>query len=136
MGDSGIDAEANFIHEFGLTPHELTLRKVTRADPPLVESTPPDDLRVNESFLPRQPERAARRSSAARSNGSRSFPKYMSSRSRYSVGDPKPPRSMSSSVLALSLSLMSCCAMPVKKHSRSTPSWQQIAASTSSLEMS
>jgi len=37
------------------------------------------------------------------------------------VGEPKPPRRISSSVLALSWSLISCLAMPVKNAAADSP---------------
>src|ERR1700761_6501711 len=45
---------------------------------------------------------AFRRDSASRNSGSRSLPKYMSVLSRKIVGEPKPPRAITSSVFALS----------------------------------
>src|SRR5581483_9777710 len=49
-----------------------------------------------------QAARSLRRISASRISGSRSLPKYMSVLSRKMVGEPKPPRAITSSVLALS----------------------------------
>jgi len=44
---------------------------------------------------------ALRRARASRTSGSRSLPKYMSVLSMKMVGEPKPPRAITSSVLAL-----------------------------------
>ncbi len=52
--------------------------------------------------LRHQAARALSRCSASRISGIRSLPKYMSVLSRKMVGDPKPPRAITSSVLALS----------------------------------
>ena len=45
---------------------------------------------------------ALRRCSASRTSGNRSLPKYMSVLSMKIVGEPNPPRAITSSVLALS----------------------------------
>ncbi len=58
-----------------------------------------DDLR-------HQAARSFRRCNASRISGSRSLPKYMSVLSTKMVGEPKPPRATTSSVLALSWSLI------------------------------
>src|SRR5262249_10595303 len=68
-----------------------------------------------------QAARSLRRASASRSSGRRSLPKYMSVLSRKMVGEPKPPRAITSSVLALSWSLIGCWPMPAKKTCASTP---------------
>ena len=57
---------------------------------------------------------ALRRCSASRISGIRSLPKYMSVLSTKMVGEPKPPRAITSSVLALSWSLIACSPMPAK----------------------
>ena len=69
-------------------------------------------------------------------NGMRSLPKYMSSPSRNIVGEPKPPRSISSSVLARSRSLYGCEAILAKNASASMPQAVTMGRNTSSCEMS
>ena len=64
--------------------------------------------------LRHQAARAFRRSSASRISGIRSLPKYMSVLPTKIVGEPKPPRAITSSVLALSWSLIACWPMPSK----------------------
>ena len=61
--------------------------------------------------------RLRRRSTASRISGMRSLPKYMSSPPTNMVGEPKPPRSISSCVLARSRSLIGCCSMPARNFS-------------------
>src|SRR3569833_948012 len=73
---------------------------------------------------------------ASRTSGSRSLPKYMSVVSRKMVGEPKPPRFITSSVLALSWSLMACWPMPAKNLCSSTPARLQTSARTASCEIS
>jgi aspartyl-tRNA(Asn)/glutamyl-tRNA(Gln) amidotransferase subunit A len=51
---------------------------------------------------------AFRLANASRISGRRSLPKYMSVLSRKIVGEPNPPRAITSSVLALSASLIDC----------------------------
>src|SRR4051794_32655554 len=79
---------------------------------------------------------ALRRLSAWRISGRRSLPKYMSVLSTKIVGEPKPPRATTSSVLALSWSLIPCSEMPAKNFCSSMPAFLQISASTESCEMS
>src|SRR5664279_1283097 len=55
-----------------------------------------------------------RRCSASRISTIRSLPKYMSVLSTKMVGEPNPPRAITSSVLALSWSLIACWPMPSK----------------------
>src|SRR6478609_3330109 len=76
------------------------------------------------------------RSSASRISGRRSLPKYMSVLPTKIVGEPKPPRATTSSVLALSWSLIACSEMPAKNFCSSIPTFLQISASTASCEMS
>src|SRR6266545_537204 len=64
--------------------------------------------------LRHQAARAFTRSSASRISGIRSLPKYMSVLSTKIVGEPNPPRAITSSVLALSWSLVACWPMPSK----------------------
>src|SRR5947209_3678637 len=54
------------------------------------------------------------RSTASRISGIRSLPKYMSDLSTKMVGEPNPPRAITSSVLALSWSLTACSPIPAK----------------------
>src|SRR5690348_10182327 len=79
---------------------------------------------------------AVRRCSASRISGIRSLPKYISVLSIKIVGEPKPPRAITSSVLALSWSLMACSPIPAKSLAGSIPSPLQISLSTTSCEMS
>src|SRR5258705_10369695 len=76
------------------------------------------------------------RSSASRIRGIRSLPKYMSVLLTKMVGEPNPPRAITSSVLALSCSLIACWPMPSKNFTWSTPAFLQISVSTESCEMS
>src|ERR1700687_2608251 len=57
---------------------------------------------------------ALRRCNASRIKGSRALLKYISVLSTKMVGDPKPPRAMTSSVLALSWPLIACSPIPAK----------------------
>src|SRR6478736_3696646 len=77
-----------------------------------------------------------RRSTASRISGMRSLPKYMSVLSTNIVGEPNPPRAITSSVLALSWSLIACWPMPSKNFTWSTPTFLQISVSTESCEIS
>ena len=61
-----------------------------------------------------QAARTFRRCSASRISGIRSLPKYMSVLPTKIVGEPKPPRAITSSVLALSWSLIACWPIPSK----------------------
>src|SRR3954453_14129651 len=79
---------------------------------------------------------ALRRCSASRISGIRSLPKYISFLSIKIVGEPKPPRAITSSVLALSWSLIAWSPMPAKNFAGSMPSPLQISVSTTSCEMS
>src|SRR5665213_1982158 len=79
---------------------------------------------------------AFRRCSASRISGIRSLPKYMSALSMKMVGEPNPPRAITSSVLALSWSLIACSPIPSKNFCGSTPTRWQTSASTESCEMS
>src|SRR4029077_16601821 len=83
-----------------------------------------------------QAARAFRRSSASRIKSMRSLPKYMSVLSTNIVGEPNPPRAITSSVLALSWSLIACWPMPSKNFTWSTPTFLQISVSTESCEIS
>src|SRR5699024_1414284 len=65
------------------------------------------------------------RSTASRISGIRSLPKYMSVLSTKMVGEPKPPRAITSSVLALSWSLIACSPMAAKNLTWSTPTLLQ-----------
>src|SRR6187397_1643975 len=71
------------------------------------------ELAADDGFR-HQAARAFRRSSASRISGIRSLPKYMSVLPTKIVGEPKPPRAITSSVLALSWSLIACWPMPSK----------------------
>src|SRR6185369_12077976 len=86
--------------------------------------------------LRHQAARAFRRSSASRISSIRSLPKYMSVLSTKIVGEPKPPRAITSSVLALSWSLIACWPIPSKNLTWSTPAFLQTSVSTESCEMS
>src|SRR5437667_2684509 len=79
---------------------------------------------------------ALRRCTASRISGMRSLPKYMSALSTKMVGEPKPPRAITSSVLALSWSLTACSEIPAKNFSALTPTRWQISVSTLSFEIS
>src|ERR1019366_8677596 len=79
---------------------------------------------------------ALRRCSASRISGIRSLPKYISVLSMKMVGDPKPPRAITSSVLALSWSLIACSPIPAKNFCGSTPTRLQTSVSTASCEIS
>src|SRR5262249_43041133 len=83
-----------------------------------------------------QAARSLRRASASRISGRRSLPKYMSVLSTKMVGEPKPPRAITSSVLALSWSLMAWSAIAAKNFCGSMPTLLQMSDSTSSCEMS
>src|SRR6478672_6737940 len=86
--------------------------------------------------LRHQAARSLRRARASRISGRRSLPKYMSVLSTKMVGEPKPPRATTSSVLALSWSLIACSPMPAKNLFGSTPTREQISASTASCDTS
>src|SRR5216683_3273881 len=79
---------------------------------------------------------ALRRCSASRISGIRSLPKYMSVLSMKMVGEPKPPRAITSSVFALSCSLIACSPIPAKNFRGSTLRLLQTSVSTASWEMS
>src|SRR5689334_2235564 len=87
-------------------------------------------------FFGHQAARSLRRARTSRTSGSRSLPKYMSVLSTKIVGEPNPPRAITSSVLALSWSLMDCWPMPAKNRCASTPTRLQTSDSTASCEMS
>src|SRR5579864_819437 len=83
-----------------------------------------------------QAARSLARASASRTSGRRSLPKYMSVLSMKMVGEPKPPRAITSSVLALSWSLTACRPIATRNFSASTPTRRHTSASTASCEMS
>src|SRR5262245_29724115 len=76
------------------------------------------------------------RCNASRISGRRSLPKYMSVLSTKMVGEPKPPRAITSSVLTLSWSLIAWSAIPAKNFAGSMPTLLQMSDSTASCEMS
>src|SRR5882672_3039560 len=91
---------------------------------------------VADDRLRHQAALALRRASASRTSSRRSLPKYMSVLSMKMVGEPKPPRAITSSVLALSRSLIACWPMPARNVCGSTPTRLQTSVSTASCEMS
>src|SRR6202035_4465312 len=93
------------------------------------------ELATNDGFW-HQAALAFLRASASRTSGRRSLPKYMSVLSMKMVGEPKPPRAITSSVFALSWSLIACCAMPASSFCASTPTRLHTSAKTASCEMS
>src|ERR1700761_5260786 len=93
------------------------------------------EFAANDSFW-HYAARSLRRAKASRNSGRRSLPKYMSVLSMKMVGEPKPPRAITSSVLALSWSLTGCCAIPASSFCGSTPTRRHASASTASCEMS
>src|SRR6266851_2551613 len=74
-------------------------------------------------------------SSAARTSGRRSLPKNIELPTNI-VGLPKPPRAISSSVLARSRALQESVSMSAKNRWRSRPARWAMSASTSSRAMS
>src|SRR5262245_12191772 len=76
------------------------------------------------------------RCNASRISGRRSLPKYMSVLSMKMVGEPKPPRAITSSVLTLSWSLIAWSAIPARNFAGSMPTLLQMSDSTASCEMS
>src|SRR5260370_42615221 len=72
---------------------------------------------------------------AALTSGRRSLPKNIELPTNI-VGLPKPPRSISSSVLARSLALQESVSMPAKNRWRSRPARAAMSASASSRAMS
>src|SRR5579872_4291768 len=79
---------------------------------------------------------AFRRVKASRSSGRRSLPKYMSVLSRKIVGEPNPPRAITSSVFALSASLIDCWPILAKNCCGSMPQRLQTSVKTASCEIS
>src|SRR4029077_2774528 len=65
------------------------------------------------------------RAKASRISGRGSLPKYLSVLARKMVGEPNPPRAITSSVLALSWSLIACWPMPAKNSLGPKPTRRQ-----------